>query len=82
MVPERVTVVECVCHDREVAAEEFFYINMCHFSQLHIRLPFDEFTMGVLRLLNVGPTQLHPNSWPYLQAFRLLCMALYLEPSP
>ncbi|QCD87052.1 hypothetical protein DEO72_LG3g1583 [Vigna unguiculata] len=38
--------------------------------------------MGVLRLLNVAPTQLHPNSWAYLQAFRLLCMALYLEPSP
>jgi len=80
--PERVTVVECVCHGREGAAEEFFYMYMCHFSQLHIRLSFDEFTMGVLRLLNVAPTQLHPNSWAYLQAFKLLCMALYLEPSP
>ncbi|QCD82373.1 hypothetical protein DEO72_LG2g2709 [Vigna unguiculata] len=59
--PERVTVVECVCHGREESAEEFFYMYMCHFSQLHIRLPFDEFTVGVLRLL---------------------CMALYLEPSP
>jgi len=80
--PERVIAVECVCHGREGAAEEFFYMYMCHFSQLHIWLPFDEFTMGVLRLLNVAPTQLHPNSWAYLQAFRLLCMALYLEPSP
>jgi len=80
--PERVTAVECVCHGREGAAEEFFYMYMCHFSQLHIRLPFDEFTMGVLRLLNVAPTQFHPNSWAYLQAFILLCMALYLEPSP
>ena len=76
------TAVECVCHGREGATEEFFYMYMCHFSQLHIRLPFDEFTMGVLRLLNVAPTQLHPNNWAYLQAFRLLCMALYLEPSP
>ncbi|QCE03316.1 hypothetical protein DEO72_LG8g1340 [Vigna unguiculata] len=31
-------------------------------ERLHIRLVFDEFTMGVLRLLNVAPTQLHPNS--------------------
>jgi len=38
--------------------------------------------MGVLQLLNVAPTQLHPNSWAYLQAFWLLCMALYLQPSP
>jgi len=52
---------------------------MCHFSKLHIWLPFDEFTVGVLQLLNVAPTQLHPNNWAYLQAFWLLCMALYLE---
>ena len=80
--PERVTAVECVCHGQEGSTEEFFYMYMCHFLQLHIRLPFDEFTMGLLRLLNVAPTHLHPNSWAYLQAFRLLCMALYLEPSP
>jgi len=80
--PERVTALECACHGREGATEEFFYMYMCHFSQLHIHLPFDEFTMGVLRLLNVAHTQLHPNSWAYLQAFRLLCMALYLEMSP
>ena len=67
--PEQVTVMECVCHGREGSAKEFFYMYMCHFSQLHIRLPFDEFTMGVLQLLNVAPTQLHPNSWVYLQAF-------------
>ncbi|QCD78692.1 hypothetical protein DEO72_LG1g2328 [Vigna unguiculata] len=59
---ERVIVVECVCHNRDGAVEEFFYMYMCHFSQLHIRLPFDEFTMGVLHLLNVALTQLHPNN--------------------
>ena len=82
MASERVNVVECVCKDREGATEEFFYMYMCHFSQLHIRLPFDEFTIGVLRLVNVAPTQLHPNNWAYLQAFRVLCKALYLQPSP
>ncbi|QCD86378.1 hypothetical protein DEO72_LG3g899 [Vigna unguiculata] len=46
MASERVNVVECVCKDREGATEEFFYMYMCHFSQLHIRLPFDEFTIG------------------------------------
>ncbi|QCE06844.1 hypothetical protein DEO72_LG9g1858 [Vigna unguiculata] len=55
---------------------------MCHFSQFHVRLPLDDFTMGVLRVLNVAPTQLHPNSWAYLQAFRILCQSLYLEPTP
>jgi len=79
---ERVSVVECVCHDQEGAAEKFFYMYMCHFSQLHVRLPFDDFTMGVLCLLNVAPTQLHPNSWAYLQAFRVLYRSLYMQPSP
>ena len=38
--------------------------------------------MGVLRALNVAPTQLHPNSWAYMQAFRVLCQSVYLQPSP
>ncbi|QCE03535.1 hypothetical protein DEO72_LG8g1560 [Vigna unguiculata] len=79
---ERVSAIDRVCHGQEGAAKKFFYMYMCHFSQLHIRLPFDDFTMGVLRALNVAPTQLHPNSWAYLQAFRILCESLYLEPSP
>ncbi|QCE03770.1 hypothetical protein DEO72_LG8g1796 [Vigna unguiculata] len=78
---ERVSVVDYVCHGKEGAAEKFFYMYMCHFSQLFVRLPFDDFTMRVLRLLNVTPTQLHPNNWAYLQAFQVLCQAFYLQPS-
>jgi len=66
VVPKRVTAVECVCHGQDEVVEEFFYMYMCHFSQLHIWLSFDEFTMGVMRLLNVAPTQLHANSLAYL----------------
>ena len=36
----------------------------------------------MLRVLNVAPTQLHPNSWAYMQAFNVLCQSLYLQPSP
>jgi len=79
---ESVSVVDRVCHGQEGATEKFFYMYMCHFSQLHVRLPLDDFTMGVLRALNVAPTQLHPNSWAYLQAFCILCKSLYLEPTP
>ncbi|QCD86856.1 hypothetical protein DEO72_LG3g1384 [Vigna unguiculata] len=79
---ERVSAIDRVCHEQERATEKFFYMYMCHFSQLYVRLPFDDFTMGVLRALNVAPTQLHPNSWAYLQAFRILCKSLYLEPTP
>jgi len=70
---ECISVIKCVCHGQKQAEEGFFYIYMCHFSQLHVQLPLDDFTMGVLRLQNVAPMQLYPNSWGYLQAFRLLC---------
>jgi len=79
---ERVSAIDQVCHGQEGATEKFFYMYMCHFSQLHVRLPLDGFTMGVLRALNVAPKQLHLNSWAYLQAFRILCQYLYLETSP
>ena len=79
---DRVSAIDRVCHGQEGATEKFFYMYMCHFSQLHVQLPLDGFTMDVLRALNVAPTQLHPNSWAYLQAFRILCQSLYLEPSP
>jgi len=62
MALERVNAIDCVCHGQEEASEKFFYMYMCHFSQLYVRLPFDDFTMGVLCLLNVTPSQLHPNS--------------------
>jgi len=79
---ERVSAIERVCHGQEGAIEKLFYMYMCRFSQLYVKLPLDDFTMGVLRELNVAPTQLHPNSWAYLQAFRVLCQSLYLRPSP
>ncbi|QCD78885.1 hypothetical protein DEO72_LG1g2521 [Vigna unguiculata] len=44
---ERVSAIERVCHGQEGAAKKFFYMYMCHFSQLHVRLPLDDFTMGL-----------------------------------
>nr|KYP68866.1 hypothetical protein KK1_022515 [Cajanus cajan] len=53
----------------------------CLFRELGVSLPLDDFQMGVLRVLNVAPTQLHPNGWAYMQAFRVLCKYHYIEPS-
>jgi len=44
----------------------------CLFTKSNVRVPFDEFTVGVFHTLNVTPTQLHPNSWTSLQTFYLL----------
>ena len=53
---ERVSVIDRVCQGQKGATEKFFYMYMCHFSQLHVPLLLDDFTMGVLRALNVAPT--------------------------
>ena len=42
----------------------------------------NNFQIGVLKFLNVAPTQLHPNGWAAMQAFSILCKLLSLSPSP
>jgi len=54
----------------------------CLFLDLHISLPFDNSTVGILKALNVAPTKLHPNTWVSIQAFRLICDILRLYPTP
>jgi len=33
---ERVSAIDRVCHGQEGATKKFFYMYMCHFSQLHV----------------------------------------------
>ncbi|RDX67448.1 hypothetical protein CR513_53679, partial [Mucuna pruriens] len=41
----------------------------------------DDFVYMVLRILGLAPTQLHPNGWAAIQAFRVACKALSIIPS-
>jgi len=59
---EKCSVSDRVCYGREEGEPDFFFMYSAFFTDVHVRLPLDEFTMGVLRILNVAPTQLHPNS--------------------
>jgi len=79
---ERVRKGDSVCHKREGHSHDFFYMYATLVTDLHVCVSFDDFTMGVLRVLNVAPSQLHPNSWAALQAFILDCRVLPLKPSP
>jgi len=78
----RVGEVDNVCHGREGDSYDFFYFYACFFKDLHIRLPLSDFQIGVLKFLNVAPSQLHPNGWAAMQAFSVLCKMLSLSPSP
>jgi len=51
-----------VFHGRGSSPIDFFFMYSEVFRDFCIRLPLDKFSIGVLRALNVAPTQLHPNS--------------------
>jgi len=53
-----------VCDGRGAYSDEFFFMYSVLLTSLHVRLPFDEFTFGVLHILNVSPSQFHPNLGP------------------
>ncbi|RDY08054.1 hypothetical protein CR513_07768, partial [Mucuna pruriens] len=58
-----------------------FYLYDTLHSKLGIKLPFSHFERAVLQVLNIAPTQLHPNGWAYVRAFELLCEDLGRAPT-
>jgi len=79
---KRCLAIDNLCHGREGHETNFFFMYACLFTDSNVHIPFDEFTMGILRTLNVDPTQLHPNSWMSLRAFHILAKMFQLKPSP
>jgi len=71
-----------VYRERSSTEPPFFFMYVCLFADLHVSLPFDAFTAGVLKELNVAPTQLQPNSWAPMQTFRIVCRTFGLRPLP
>ncbi|MCH83918.1 hypothetical protein A2U01_0004747, partial [Trifolium medium] len=60
---------------------DYFYIYTNVIQALNIWLPFTAFEVDMLRVLNVAPTQLHPNSWAFIKAFEVICLGFGLDPS-
>lgn len=73
---------EFVFMNREGMNRDFFYMYDCLFRGLHVRVPFDNFAMGVLLIFNVAPMQLHPNGWVAMQAFHVLCLYSFVSAMP
>ncbi|MCH80669.1 hypothetical protein A2U01_0001441 [Trifolium medium] len=59
----------------------YFYLYTGVIQPLNIWLPFTPFEAEMLKVLNVAPTQLHPNSWAFVKAFEVMCLGFELEPS-
>ncbi|KAG2383986.1 uncharacterized protein HKW66_Vig0152510 [Vigna angularis] len=72
---------ERVFYGKENSKDDFFYVYSYLFYDMYLRFPLNVFQMDVLKTLNVAPTQLHPNSWGYIQAFAVMCQALAINPT-
>ncbi|WJX66031.1 hypothetical protein P8452_50626 [Trifolium repens] len=59
-----------------------FFMYTKFIDDFHLFFPFTEFQQSMLRVLNVAPSQLSPNSWSFIKAFELVCCGLEVpEPS-
>ncbi|KEH33519.1 hypothetical protein MTR_3g045050 [Medicago truncatula] len=72
---------EKVCTMRPKGVKEVFHMYGAALEEFGVKIPFTLFEMDVLRLLNVAPTQIHPNSWAFIRGFEILCDALDMIPS-
>ena len=52
-----------VCVLRPKGVKEIFHMYGAVLEEFGVKIPFTLFEMDVLRLLNVAPTQIRPNSW-------------------
>ncbi|GAU46733.1 hypothetical protein TSUD_369190 [Trifolium subterraneum] len=59
----------------------YFYMYTHVLQTLHLWLPFNSFECQILRVMNVAPCQLHPNSWAFLKVFQVACEGLDLVPT-
>ncbi|RHN40827.1 hypothetical protein MtrunA17_Chr8g0359141 [Medicago truncatula] len=58
---------EKVCTMRPKGVKEIFHMYDAVLEEFWVKIPFTLFEMDVLRLLNVAPTQIHPNSWAFIR---------------
>jgi hypothetical protein len=73
---------ESVCDQRMVGVmDEYFLMYMVVLDEFGVTIPFMAFEMDMLKLLNVAPLQIRPNSWAFIPGFEIHCKDLSLEPS-
>jgi len=72
---------EIVCILRPKGVREIIHMYGAVLEEFGVQIPFTLFQMDVLRLLNVAPTQIRPNSWAFIRGFEILCEALDMVPS-
>lgn len=51
------------------------------FKEVGLRLPFTNLQQSVFNWLQLSPSQLHPNAFAFLQAFKIVYIYLDVEPT-
>ncbi|KAJ1406918.1 hypothetical protein SESBI_24732 [Sesbania bispinosa] len=64
--------------DHSVALYTYLYDTF--FTKLNLRVPFSAFEKSLLHILNIPPSQLHPNSWAFVRAYQIMCRHYSLVP--
>ncbi|MCH86035.1 hypothetical protein A2U01_0006889, partial [Trifolium medium] len=52
----------------------YFYMCSVVIQSFNLWFPLTSFEDTVLRVLNIAPNQLHPNSWAFVKAFEVVCL--------
>jgi len=52
---------------------DFIYVYEYVFMEYGITFPLTNFETRMLTIMNIAPSQLHPNSWAFLKCFELVC---------
>lgn len=50
-------------------------------EDFNTHIPFTDFEYDLLRALNTTPSQLFPNSWGFIKAFKIVCKAIDIDPT-
>ena len=58
---------------------DFIYVYDYMFKEYDMCFPLSDFETGMLRLMNIVPGQLHPNSWAFIRCFELLVTSSILD---
>jgi len=62
-------------------SHDFVYVYDYLFKEYNITFSLTDFEADMLNLMNIAPSQLHPNKWAFLRCFELLCDQLGFAPS-
>ncbi|RDY08915.1 hypothetical protein CR513_06797, partial [Mucuna pruriens] len=76
---ERCSAEKRVYHSTKEGEEDFVYLYETMVRDLGVILPFDKYEADVLQILGVASTQLHPNGWATMQAFKVICHCLHIK---